>query len=83
MQSEHSLQAFRLEDDFGAWIEALSLLNHSLAAHNGSSGTLAPCFPANDLVSLLVSKRRGEWVNYAQIIDTGNKAGESGSIAVS
>ena len=45
--------------------------------------TLAPCFPANDLVSLLVSKRRGEWVNYAQIIDTGNKAGESGSIAVS
>jgi hypothetical protein len=82
MQSEHSLQAFRLEDDFGAWIEALSPLNHSLAAHNVSSGTLAPCFPANDLVRLLITKRRGEWV-YAQKIDTGNEAGESGSIAVS
>jgi len=82
MQSEHSLQAFRLEDDFGAWIEALSPLNHSLAAHNGSSGTLAPCFPANDLVSLLITKRRGELV-YAQKIDIGNEAGESGSIAVS
>jgi hypothetical protein len=80
MQSEHSLQAFRLEDDFGAWIEALSPLNHSLAAHNRNTCTV---LPANDLVSLLISKRRGEWVNYAQIIDTGNEAGESGSIAVS